>query len=354
MKVTTSRSFRKRFINTYSYADFDNFEDYFLYLHLNHKVLWMHFLGAFLGIPFLPWAVYWAYQGNFWPFMGYTALFYGSGFSSHWLNEGKISRTTPDYGPSYFYVININFRMLTGQYTNYEAAYCQKYPHTLWVYDRTLPPPPCILESPLSASDAENRSRPAFSETQTESRHSEQATHNPSRIARTIHYPRWLKGFFGFLLVGGFLGTLWGPTHWRGWGFLLQFLFLSLGFVCIYVAELENDRLADARLQVGNWRNTLVALSLYRTHQTDPEQRAITEQLQNLNRDFWREYLQQRRWILRQGFEIPAQQAALKALAEVGKAWQKHVADQLAAQTPRCEAPEADFLQNLNTRRFMR
>ena len=147
MKVPTPRRFRKKYINTYSYADFDNFEDFFLYLHLNDKVLWMHFLGAFVGIPFLPWAVYHLYQGSVWPFVAYTALFYGSGFSSHWLNEGRISRTTPDYGPSYFYVINLNFRLLTGQLKPYEAAYKEKYPHTLWVYSTAYPIPPGLSQS---------------------------------------------------------------------------------------------------------------------------------------------------------------------------------------------------------------
>lgn len=147
MKVTTSRAFRKQYINTYQYEDFDNFEDYFLYLHLNPRVLWMHFLGAFFAIPFLPWAVWEMYHGVFWPFLAYTALFYGSGFSSHWLNEGKISRTTPDYGPSYFYVININFRILTGNYQQYEANYLAKYPHTRWVYDRSCPAPGFVQAS---------------------------------------------------------------------------------------------------------------------------------------------------------------------------------------------------------------
>ena len=141
MKVTTSRAFRQQYINTYQYADFDNFEDYFLYLHLNDRVLWMHFIGAFVSTPFLPWAVYAMYHGDFLPFGICVALFYGCGFSSHWLNEGKISRTTPDYGPSYFYVINLNFRVLTGQLKTYKATYMKKYPHTLWVYSTDYPMP---------------------------------------------------------------------------------------------------------------------------------------------------------------------------------------------------------------------
>lgn len=148
MKATTSRAFRQRYINTYSYADFDNFEDFFLYLHLNQNVLWLHFVGAFVAIPLLPWALYQAcYQQSFWPLLLYLGLYYGFGFSSHWLCDGQISRTTPDYVPSYVYVINLNFRMLTGKIKAYEDNYRQKYPHTLWVYDASLTPPAWVRES---------------------------------------------------------------------------------------------------------------------------------------------------------------------------------------------------------------
>lgn len=147
MKATTSRAFRKRYINVYSYADFDNFEDFFLYLHLNRLVLWMHFFGAFVSIPMLPWALYMAcFKQTFWPVLLYLGLYYGCGFSSHFLNDGRISRTTPDYGPSYFYVININFRILTGKMREYEQNYIKKYPHTLWLYDKSLPPPQWVQE----------------------------------------------------------------------------------------------------------------------------------------------------------------------------------------------------------------
>lgn len=324
MKTTTSRAFRRKHINTYQYADFDNFEDYFLYLHLNDSVQWMHFLGAFLGIPFLPWAVYTLYHGNIWPFVFYTALFYGSGFSSHWLCEGKISRTTPDYGPSYFYVININFRLLTGQLKKYENAYLQKYPHTLWVYDKSYAPPPCI--------DTRNtESEPRFE--------------LPESSLRPIQYPRWISAFFAAWLVLGFFGTLWGPTQFAGWGFLLQFLFLSLGFVCIYVAELENDLMDQAKREVGDWHKLIVALSLRRTF--DLEQAETTTQLQQLNRQFWRTFLQIRRQIFRAGYTPSQRESALDALNQQGKAYLAHVSTQLSQNTLRCGETESAFLEQL-------
>ncbi|PIQ23981.1 hypothetical protein COW36_05535 [bacterium (Candidatus Blackallbacteria) CG17_big_fil_post_rev_8_21_14_2_50_48_46] len=146
MKATTSRAFRQKHINTYSYADFDNFEDYFLYLHLNQDVLRMHFFGSFVSIPLLPWALWMScYQHQFWPLVLYLGLYYGCGFSSHFLCDGRVSKTTPDYGPSYFYVINLNFRILAGKMKEYERNYFEKYPHTLWVYDKNLEPPAGVI-----------------------------------------------------------------------------------------------------------------------------------------------------------------------------------------------------------------
>lgn len=162
MKATTSRAFRRKYINTYSYADFDNFEDYFLYLHLNQRVQWMHFIGAFVGIFMLPWALHAAlYQLSFWQVLVYLGFYYGCGFSSHWINEGKISKTTPDYGPSYFYVININFRILTGLMKQYEANYIARYPHTLWVYSRDYEAPAYVKAGKLPSEISLNPPEPA-------------------------------------------------------------------------------------------------------------------------------------------------------------------------------------------------
>lgn len=142
MQATTTRAFRRKYINHYLFYDFDTFEDYFFYLHLNRHTQLMHFWGALLSAPLLPWGVAMLlYHWNPWPFIFYTVMFYGSGFSSHVLFDGRVSETTPDYGPSYFYVIVINFKLLAGNLKEYEARYVQRYPHTLWVYSAEHEPP---------------------------------------------------------------------------------------------------------------------------------------------------------------------------------------------------------------------
>lgn len=155
---------------------------------------------------------------------------------------------------------------------------------------------------------------------------------------RSIHYPPWLRPFFIALLLLGFLGTLWAPTQLIGWGLLFQFLFLSLGFVCIYVAELENDLLADARQEVGDWHLLITGLSIQRTH--DPNQAATATALQQLNRQFWRDYLQKRRQLLRNHPTIVTQKEALLPLHDIGKRWIAHIEGQLAQKKLSCGAIE--------------
>jgi hypothetical protein len=162
---------------------------------------------------------------------------------------------------------------------------------------------------------------------------------------RTIVYPRWIWPFFGALLGFGFLATLWPPTRWIGWGLLFQCFFLSLGFVCIYVAELENDLLADARQEVGDWNLLIAALSIYRTGH--PDQAVITTQLQQLNRKYWQDYLKQRRLVLRQGLALMEQKAALQQLSRVGKHWIAHVEGLLAQNHVQCGPAEEHLHQQL-------
>lgn len=162
---------------------------------------------------------------------------------------------------------------------------------------------------------------------------------------RSIHYPRWIRPFFGGLLVLGFVGTLWEPTRFVGWGLLFQFLFLSLGFVCIYVAELENDLLANARQEIGDWHPIITGLSVHRTHY--PEQAAPATALQELNRQFWRDYLQKRRQLLRNTPGIEEQKKVLQPLHAIGKSWIAHVERQLAEKALTCGPAEAAFYTQL-------
>lgn len=164
---------------------------------------------------------------------------------------------------------------------------------------------------------------------------------------RNVRYPAWLNPFFAVLVVGGGLCTLWSPTHWIGWGLLFQAFFLSLGFISIYVAELENDLLLQAQQEVGDWHQLITRLSVYRT--TYPAQAASTAELQQVNRKFWQLYLRKRRTLIRQSLDPQVQTALLQPLIALGQGWIQHIESLLQNQQVRRDSTTQDLFQQLTT-----
>lgn len=252
MKVNTSRQFRKKHLNDYHFYDFENFEDYFLYLHLNTRVQWVHLLGALVSVPLLPWSLYVLfYQYNPLPFLAYTAIFYGAGFSIHWASDGLISKTVASFGPSFFYVMILNFRLFTGTMASYEAQYIQKYPHTLWVY-----------QDPPEAPSPEALSQ-----------------------GREVNYPFWLKGLFVLLTLGGVALTQLSSLLWLGWGLLYLVVFMLIGFPCVLYLQKHNDSEALLKTRVGDWGELAIALA--KSRKAHPESDAAIFALQKTNTEFW-------------------------------------------------------------------
>lgn len=134
MKTTTSRAFRLKHLNSYGPDDFESFADYFMYLHLNSGVQWIHVLGGVGTLLLLPWALSALLAYNPWPFVLFSVLFYGAGFASHWLWDGLISKTVSSFWASYACVLTLNLRVLTRQIKQDEATFMQKYPQVMWVY----------------------------------------------------------------------------------------------------------------------------------------------------------------------------------------------------------------------------
>lgn len=156
MQVTTSRAFRQHYLNTYTVSDFDSFEDYFMYLHLNRSVQWVHVIGGVLAVPLAPWTVYvLATQFNPVPFLLFSLVFYGAGFASHWSGDGQISKTVKDFGPAYLYVLLLNFRVVMGLIDDYEARFRERYPDVLWVYLREAPAPHWVTREADTLSTAQ-------------------------------------------------------------------------------------------------------------------------------------------------------------------------------------------------------
>ncbi|MGE3726090.1 MAG: hypothetical protein AB7I41_11100, partial [Candidatus Sericytochromatia bacterium] len=257
-KTTTSRSFRKKHLNHYRVYDFENFEDYFLYLHLNPQVQLIHVLGGVAIVPVFPWVIYaLIHLHQPLPFLFFSLVFYGAGFLSHWTGDGQISKTVKAFGPSYLYVILLNFRVITGQQSAYEARFKQRYPHTLWVYQ------------------APNRENSAASTPPAQNKHKAQIG-------------------LGLLALLGLGLTQFGSLLIWGWGLLLLALYLGAGFLLVYLQELEQA--VDLLDQPIAPRRLALTLALSeRKHTAQPEQQQALEALQIFNSTFWYRY-RQNRW----------------------------------------------------------
>ena len=154
MKVTTRRAFRRQHLMRYRASDFDCYDDYFMYLHLNSQVQRLHVFGGLLGLALFPWAV-WALlsQGDWLPSLLYLGVYYGTGLLSHWLGDGRFPQSAKDAGNAYLSVVRLIWQCLNGSIRAREAAFIRQYPQTLWVYLSDAPAP-LVSTSLLSDSPA--------------------------------------------------------------------------------------------------------------------------------------------------------------------------------------------------------
>ncbi|HEX4924058.1 MAG TPA: hypothetical protein VFV50_08230 [Bdellovibrionales bacterium] len=164
MAVTTTWKFRQKYLNTYSVDDFENDWEYFVYLHVNPAVHWLHLAGTIVGLSLFPWAMY----RLFWhwellPTVIYTFFYYGVGFISHWTGDGQVSKTWKQLGQTYVYAVRMNIRLVKGQFRKDIAGMFLKYPQTRWVYFKEYAPPAEVSEfsdsGPTSRARASKKSR---------------------------------------------------------------------------------------------------------------------------------------------------------------------------------------------------
>lgn len=165
---------------------------------------------------------------------------------------------------------------------------------------------------------------------------------------RKVVYPKSLYSLFVLLIAGGWALTLIPQAAVWGWGLLLMAIFQSLGFVCIYVAELENDLMAQGKLAVGDWNPLITGLSCYRL-QFEPHSPEATQAhaVQVLNRRFWREFLRTRRLLLRSFASAEQQQAALAHCDQLGHNWLQRWQEQLSRGEVRLREQDQSELQAL-------
>ncbi|MBT9545317.1 MAG: hypothetical protein IV090_08010 [Candidatus Sericytochromatia bacterium] len=287
-KTTTSRAFRKKNLNRYTVYDFDNFEDYFLYLHLNPQIQWIHVLGGVAIVPVFPWVIYaLIHLHQPLPFVLFSLVFYGAGFISHWTGDGQISKTVKAFGPSYLYVILLNFRIITGSQKAYEARFMARYPHTLWVYQ--------------SESEAQ-------------------------AIAPPQNQRRAQIGL-GLLALLGLGLTQVGPLLVWGWGLVLLSLYLAAGFLLVYLQDLEHA--VDLLDQPIASQRLALTLALSQQKQTAvPAQQQALADLQIFNSTFWYRY-RQSRWRQLKAWSQGAEAASSSTAQPLAQAWLQRLEQQL-------------------------
>lgn len=169
---------------------------------------------------------------------------------------------------------------------------------------------------------------------------------------RDLDCPRWLRSFLWGLLGLGALCCFWTSLQPLGWGLLLQSAYLAVSYVCIYIAEVENDLMMEAKNAAGDWHPLICALSIYRLEY--PEQAAATERLQALNRRFWQAYLQTRRSLLRSRLNLDESLTQrLEASQRLARNWKARLEEKLAQGQTEPEAElEAQISALLRLREF--
>ncbi len=148
MKVSTSWSFRKKHLNYFLEEDFENAWDYFIYLHVNPTVYYLHIAGTIVGLSLFPWAMYrFFWHWEIMPTVIYTFFYYGVGFISHWIGDGQVSGTWKQIFSTYYYAVKMNGRIVRRKFRTDIATFLLKYPETKWVYFSEFEPPRDLNET---------------------------------------------------------------------------------------------------------------------------------------------------------------------------------------------------------------
>lgn len=291
-KTTTSRAFRKKNLNRYTVYDFDHFEDYFLYLHLNPQIQSIHVWGGVAIVPVFPWVIYaLIHLHQPLPFVLFSLIFYGAGFISHWTGDGQISKTVKAFGPSYLYVILLNFRVITGSQKAYEARFMARYPHTLWVYQA-----------------------PTQDETKAQA-----ITSPENQRSRQIG--------LGLLALLGLGLTQVEPLLVWGWGLVLLALYLAAGYLLVYLQDLEHA--VDLLDQPIASQRLALTLALSKQKQTAaPEQQQALADVQMFNSTFWYRY-RQSRWAHLKAWSQSGKPAPSSQTQQMAQAWLQRLEQQL-------------------------
>lgn len=134
MRTTASRSQKAAGIRRYGPDVFDTWYDWFLFVHLDRGTQAVHAISMVAGLAMFPWAMIELFAWNPLPLVLFTAVYYGSGFASHWVCDGLVSPTVPEPMKAYEGVLRLNFGWWLGTLPEEEEALLARYPFVREVY----------------------------------------------------------------------------------------------------------------------------------------------------------------------------------------------------------------------------
>jgi len=117
----------------YDASQFDNFEDWFFFSHIDPVQRFWHAFGFVVGCIFY---ITLLFHPSWLLFLSATFFFYGAGLISHIYYDGGAGKSEPGaYNKSTPMVLKINAWTLSGTYQKRLREFVQKYPQTQEAYD---------------------------------------------------------------------------------------------------------------------------------------------------------------------------------------------------------------------------
>lgn len=136
-----SRDFHRERNALYTPENFENYNDWFYFIHVDPYLRWIHAVGMVLGF-----VLYFIAGLKLWLF-GFTLecvlifltglfFFYFLPLISHFFYDGGTAKSTPDkFHSTLIPVIHINLLTLTGRYDLWLRKFIQKYPFTVKAWE---------------------------------------------------------------------------------------------------------------------------------------------------------------------------------------------------------------------------
>ncbi|WP_408098109.1 hypothetical protein ACJVC5_04065 [Peredibacter sp. HCB2-198] len=140
-----SRAFHMERNRIYTPDKFQNYNDWFYFIHVDPFTRWIHAIGMVIGVILYYFSAYELWLTGFSfsvvvKFLVGVFFFYFLPLISHYIYDGGSAKSTPDrFHSTLIPVIHINLLTLTGRYDKWLRKFMVKYPFTreAWQLEET-------------------------------------------------------------------------------------------------------------------------------------------------------------------------------------------------------------------------